>query len=130
MITHIEIVSLPVTDQDRALRFYRDVLGFFLLRDGTFPAGDREMRWFEMGLPAGQTKIALTTWFPEMPKVTGLVLFASDLERERQEIRSRGVDATEIVESPWGRWFSFADPDGNGWVIQETPQVKTDSAAE
>jgi uncharacterized glyoxalase superfamily protein PhnB len=50
----------------------------------------------------------------------GMILRASDLESTAAELAGRGVVMTErIQETPWARYTSFQDPDGNSWVIQE-----------
>ena len=50
---------------------------------------------------------------------TGLQVVVADAEALRQELRSRGVDASEVDKQPWG-WFTyFSDPDGNRWACQQ-----------
>ncbi|MDP9364872.1 MAG: VOC family protein [Chloroflexota bacterium] len=117
-ITTIVVVSVPVTNQDRAKAFYVDVLGFEPRRESPFGDGQR---WVEVAPPAGGPSLVLVTWFPTMPagSVTGLVLGCDDVDATYAELAARGVVFKGAVESaPWGRFATFDDPDGNGWVLQ------------
>lgn len=120
MISHINLLSLPVSDQDRARDFYVDVLGFELVRDN--PMGP-DQRWVEVAPRGGQTSITLVTWFPTMPagSAKGLVLETDDLDADVAALRGRGVRTDGgIQQQPWGRFVTFDDPDGNGIVLQTT----------
>lgn len=116
-INRIQVLSLPVTDQDRARDFYRDKLGFEVLRDNAM--GDQ--RWVEVGPPGGGTSMTLVTWFPTMPagSLKGLVLGTDDLDQDVKLLTERGVEiGAGIQEAPWGRFVTFDDPDGNGIIVQ------------
>jgi len=119
----IELISIPVSDQDRAKRFYTDVLGFTDLIDTALS----DMRWVMLGLPAGGTRIALVTWFDSMPagSLSGTVLACDDLEATLADLEARGLAFAEeeVQEAPWGRWKTFTDPDGNGWVLQQSAEM-------
>ena len=116
-ITQVQIVSIPVSDQDRAREFYVDVLGFTLLTDRQFAP---DMRWVAVGPPAGHTAFTLVTWFPTMlpGSLQGTVLESDDLEGDIAALTEKGVTVSELQEAPWGRFVTFADPDGNGIVLQ------------
>lgn len=118
MIKNISIVSLPVEDQPRAKSFYMDVLGFELVADD--PMGPNQ-RWVQLKPPAGVTSITLVTWFEGMPpgSVQGLVLETDDVRADREALAGRGLEITLVDNAPWGEFATFADPDGNGWVLQE-----------
>jgi catechol 2,3-dioxygenase-like lactoylglutathione lyase family enzyme len=121
-ISHLRLVSIPVADVDRAKTFYVDVLGFEERFDGPFGEG---MRWVELAPRDSQATIALVTWFDQMPpgSVTGLVLDTADAHGAHRALKARGVEFTgEVREDPWGTSASFVDPDGNGWVLMETPE--------
>jgi len=118
----LHIVSVPVSDQANALEFYRDRVGLPVIADERF---EREpgvpARWVQ--LAAGPATITLVTWFPTMApgSVKGLVLETSDLDAAVADLASRGVPiAHPVMEAPWARFTSFDDPDGNGWVLQES----------
>lgn len=114
----IAIVSVPVSDQQAAKLFYRDTLGFALVRDN--PMGP-DQQWIELSPAAGSATITLVTWFEQMPpgSAQGLVLETSDIEADVATLQARGVAVTPLEEAPWGRFTTFADPDGNSWVLQE-----------
>jgi catechol 2,3-dioxygenase-like lactoylglutathione lyase family enzyme len=116
----LEVMSVPVSDQDRAKQFYADVLGFSIVMDNEFGPG---MRWVMLRPPGGGTAVTLVTWFDSMPagSLSGSVLGCDDLEPTLAELEGRGLAFAEdkIQEAPWGRWKTFTDPDGNGWVLQQ-----------
>jgi catechol 2,3-dioxygenase-like lactoylglutathione lyase family enzyme len=119
-ITHLQLISLPVADQDRSREFYVDVLGFDLVRDSTMGP---DQRWVQVAPKGAQTSITLVTWFPTMPpgSVKGTVLETDDLDGDVATLTASGVHIEGgIQEQPWGRFVTFDDPDGNGIVLQET----------
>lgn len=118
-ITHLQLISLPVSDQDQARDFYLHTLGFELVSD---TAMGPDMRWVQVRPPGSQTSITLVTWFPSMPtgSVKGTVLETDDLDTDVTALRARGVSIDAIQEAPWGRFATFDDPDGNGIVLQAT----------
>ena len=119
-ITHLQLISLPVADQDRSRDFYVDVLGFDLVRDN--PMGP-DQRWVQVAPKGAWTSITLVTWFPTMPpgSVKGTVLETDDLDGDVAALVAGGVTIEGgIQEQPWGRFVTFDDPDGNGIVLQET----------
>src|ERR1700754_5247570 len=99
-ITHVQLLSLPVADQDRARQFYVDVLGFDLVRDN--PMGP-DMRWVQVAPKGGQTSITLVTWFPTMApgSAKGLVVESDDLAGEVAGLQAKGVRIDGIQEQPW-----------------------------
>lgn len=119
-ITNIQLLSVPVTDQDRARDFYVDTLGFDLVSDTTMGPGQR---WVQVRPKGAQTSITLVTWFESMPagSLQGLVLETDDLQGEIDTLGTRGMTiAEEIQDAPWGRFVTFTDPDGNGLILQST----------
>jgi catechol 2,3-dioxygenase-like lactoylglutathione lyase family enzyme len=120
-LNNLELVSVPVSDQERAKRFYAGKLGFTVLMDDTFGQG---MRWVMLRPPGSGTSITLVTWFDTMPpgSLRGTVLGCDNLEETLGELTARGVtfNEDEIEEAPWGRWKTFDDPDGNGWIVQQS----------
>ena len=119
-ITHIKVLSLPVTDQDIAKDFYVNKLGFKLVRDN--PMGPNQ-RWVEVKPQDADTSITLVTWFDTMKpgSTKGLVLETADLEGDVAALKGNGVVIEgSIREQPWGRFVTFDDPDGNGIVLQST----------
>jgi catechol 2,3-dioxygenase-like lactoylglutathione lyase family enzyme len=118
-ISHVQLFSIPVTDQDRARDFYVKTLGFELVADTEMGPG---MRWVQVRPPGASTSLTLVTWFPTMAPGSqkGTVLEAQDLEGTLDDLRSKGAQIGAIETAPWGRYVTFDDPDGNGIVVQET----------
>ncbi|WBB67505.1 VOC family protein [Micromonospora sp. WMMD812] len=120
-VTHLQLISVPVRDQDRARDFYVDVLGFDLQADN--PMGP-DQRWVQVGPKGAATALTLVTWFPTMlpGSLKGLVLETDDLEADVAALGARGVVFADggIQDAPWGRYATFDDPDGNGIVLQAT----------
>jgi catechol 2,3-dioxygenase-like lactoylglutathione lyase family enzyme len=114
----VDIVSVPVADQERAKQFYVEVLGFAVREDAELGEG---RRWIELCPPGGGASITLVTWFDAMPagSLRGLVLGTLDAPAAFAELGSRGVAFAEdaVEDAPWGRWATFSDPDGNGWIL-------------
>jgi lactoylglutathione lyase len=118
-ITDVRTVGVPVTQQDRALEFYVDRLGFEKRLDVPMGPG---ARWIEVAPPGARTSIALIPAHDGAPAgvETGVRFTTEDADADHAELRSRGVDADEIL-----RWegvpamFAFRDQDGNGLEIVE-----------
>jgi catechol 2,3-dioxygenase-like lactoylglutathione lyase family enzyme len=136
--TKLEVIVIPVSDVDRAKRFYGS-LGWRL--DADFTEGE-ELRVVQLTPPGSPCSIifgkGITTAAPG--SIQGLFLIVSDIEAARTEIAARGVDVSAVFHfeglprvsgtkgrvpgaDPEGRsyrsWVSFRDPDGNGWFLQE-----------
>ena len=117
----LRLISVPVSDPDRAKQFYRERLDFTLVRDDPF---GQDRRWVQLRPPGGGPDISLVTWFATMPagSLRGVVLACDDMEQTAAELRARGVvldDGGRIQDAPSGRWVSVADPNGNRWIIQQ-----------
>jgi predicted enzyme related to lactoylglutathione lyase len=122
-VEYLQIVSVPVSSQDRAREFYVQGLGWDLLSDEGYELpGAQQLRWLEVRPRGGQTAITLVAEDGTMRagSMKGMILRASDLESTVAELAGRGVAIMqEIQETPRARFVSFQDPDGNSWVIQE-----------
>ncbi|WP_188672536.1 VOC family protein [Subtercola lobariae] len=118
-ITHVQLFSVPVSDQDRARDFYVDTLGFDLVSDVQMSP---DMRWMLVSPPGSQTAITLVTWFDTMPpgSTKGIVLETDDLDGEIERLRTHGLTISAPERAPWGTFVTFDDPDGNGIVLQAT----------
>jgi catechol 2,3-dioxygenase-like lactoylglutathione lyase family enzyme len=120
-VSSLEVVSVPVSDQERAKQFYAGTLGFTVETDSNF---GESMRWVMLRPPGGGTCITLVTWFDSMPagSLNGTVLGCDDLDKTLADLTARGLvfAEAEVQEAPWGRWKTFTDPDGNGWVLQQS----------
>jgi catechol 2,3-dioxygenase-like lactoylglutathione lyase family enzyme len=118
-VQEIRVVGIPVTDQDRALDFYVDVLGFGKRLDVPIGPG---RRWIVVGAPQGTATIALVAASPEVPAgvETGIRLVSRDVDTDHAALRAAGVDAGDVLRWPGvPAMFAFRDPDGNGLEIIE-----------
>ena len=113
----IEVVSIPVTDQQAAKEFYLKI-GFSLVTETPMGNGDT---WVQLNIPGQRTTISLVTWFTNIKPGSsqGLVFDVDDIEQEVADLKAKGVDMQPIDNTPWGRFSSFNDPDGNGMILRE-----------
>ena len=118
MIRGIKLVSIPVTDQDRALAFWTERVGFVVATDAPF---DDRQRWIELGIPGADTRLVLFT--PEghegrVGRFSSVTFLADDVDRTYAELSARGVpfDAPPRRED-WGSAAIFRDPDGTAFVL-------------
>ena len=117
-LTGVRAVSIPVSDQDAALRFYTDALGFTLVRDIRTPNGGR---WIELA-PGGDSTVV--TLEPATAEVTrgaiGIRFSADDAEATHAALTAAQVDVDEIMRWPGvPAMFAFRDPDGNAFSVTE-----------
>jgi catechol 2,3-dioxygenase-like lactoylglutathione lyase family enzyme len=107
----IEIISIPVTDQQRAKQFYLN-LGFEIVVEAPY---QNDQKWIQMGFPGGGISITLVTWFENMPAgcIDGLVIKTDNVGKDREDLLGKGVQAEEIEDTPWGKFMAVVDPDGN-----------------
>jgi predicted enzyme related to lactoylglutathione lyase len=118
MDMRLELIPVPVTDVDRAKAFYVDQVGFNADHDHRV---NETLRFVQLTPPGSACSITigegLTTMTPG--SLQGLQLVVDDAEAIRAELAGRGVDVTEVMDLPWGRFVYFSDPDGNAWSIQQ-----------
>ena len=115
----LELVSVRVSDVDRAKAFYTDQAGFTLDFDH---AVSESLRFVQLTPPGSACSIAFGVGLTERPPGSAeCQLVVSDIEAARDELVGRGVDASEVQEFAWGRFVFFADPDGNRWSVQQLP---------
>ena len=116
----LELVAVPVTDVDRAKAFYTDRVGFNADHDHRVT---EELRFVQLTPPGSGCSIAIGTGIVNTApgSAQGLQLVVSDIHAARAELVERGVEVTEVQEFPWGSFVFFADPDGNGWSVQQIP---------
>jgi predicted enzyme related to lactoylglutathione lyase len=114
----LELVAVPVSDGDRAPRFYTEQVGFNA--DHDHQVSDN-LRFVQLTPPGSACSIALGTGLTDAQpgSVTGLQLVVSDIDAARAQLMDRGVEVGEVQDFPWGRFVFFADPDGNRWSVQQ-----------
>jgi predicted enzyme related to lactoylglutathione lyase len=118
MIKQIKFISIPVADQNRALDFYTEKLGFTIITDQPF---DEKQRWIELRVPKAETRVVLFT-APGEEKRIGSTMNVSyecdDIETTYQELTARGVEFDGPPEKqPWGTYAMFKDSEGNRFVL-------------
>ncbi|MDQ8701361.1 VOC family protein [Streptomyces sp. LHD-70] len=123
----LEVITLPVSDVDRAKEFYRDKVGFTVDFDGEVMPG---VRVVQLTPPGSGCSVAISdnleglnvTPPPAPGSYQGMQLCVADIAQAHKELTGRGLDVTEPVtygEQDGGTFMHFRDPDGNGWGIQE-----------
>lgn len=124
MISHIHSTTIAVADQDAALDFYVNTLGWEKRDDA--PMGDG-MRWLTVAPPGATTQLVLAdpSWAGGENATrtpgghTGISLVSHDLDATYETLSGRGVRFTQpVAEMPWGgkaTWFT--DPDGNEFFL-------------
>lgn len=98
----IEIIMIPVADQQKAKQFYLS-LGFLLILEA--PMGNGET-WLQLGLPGETTTISLA-------KFQGTILETTDIQSEIDALHAKGIATEKIDDTPWGKFCWLKDDDGN-----------------
>lgn len=128
----LEVIVLPVADVDRAKRFYSDQVGFHV--DVDHSAGD-DFRVVQLTPPGSACSVTLMRNVEAAGSVKGLQVVVADIDAARTELTSRNVDVSDVfhfaegrqslghdpARTDYGTFFSFSDPDGNVWLVQEVP---------
>jgi predicted enzyme related to lactoylglutathione lyase len=116
----LELVTIPVSDVDRAKAFYVDQIGFNADHDHRV---NESLRFVQLTPRGSACSIAfgegLTTAQPG--SIAGLQMVVADIEAAHAELTERGAPVSAIEDLAWGRFVYFADPDGNRWAVQQLP---------
>ena len=114
----LELIAVPVTDVDRAKRFYTEQVGFNADHDHKI---SDELRFVQLTPPGSACSIALGTSVTDAQpgSATGLQMVVSDIEAAHAHLATRDVEVSEVQDFPWGRFVFFKDPDGNSWAVQQ-----------
>jgi lactoylglutathione lyase len=119
-ITNIYTIGVPVTDQDRALEFYVEKLGFEKRRDNPLPQFGG--RWIEVAPGDAPVTVALVPVRDDVPAgvETGIRLTTNDAAALHAGLQARGVEVGELLRWPGApAMFRLRDQDGNGLEIVE-----------
>ncbi|MET8507290.1 VOC family protein [Streptomyces sp. NPDC004787] len=133
----LEVVAVPVADLDRAKEFYGETLGFTVDLDREVAPG---VRIIQITPPGSRCSLSLLQGMPAFPgtremapgTLHGIQLCVTDIEAARDELVEAGVDVSPVMHvgptgweegkgDTWNSFLTFADPDGNGWWVQEAP---------
>jgi catechol 2,3-dioxygenase-like lactoylglutathione lyase family enzyme len=104
----IEIINVPVADQQKAKSFYMK-LGFELIVEA--PMGNGQT-WVQLGLPNQTTSLSLMNF-------QGIILETGDIEKEILDLKSKDIEVSKIDDTPWGRFAQLKDPDGNNLTLHQ-----------
>lgn len=117
MITHLKFAGIPCRDQDAALKFWTEKVGFRVTTDQ--PMG--EQRWIELALPNSATGIVLFTPEGHEDRVGGFFngsFACDDVEATYRQLSERGVEFKQPpTKAPWGTFAIFVDAEGNEFVM-------------
>ncbi len=116
----LEVVTVPISDVDRAKSFYVDQVGFVMDHDQTV---SDEIRFVQLTPSGSVCSIAFGRGISTMQpgSLQAIMCVVADVEAARAELIDRGVEVSDVDERAWGRFVYFADPDGNGWSYQQLP---------
>jgi lactoylglutathione lyase len=120
-ISHISVVAIRVKNQDEALRFYTERLGFEKRMDADMGEGKR---WLTVAPVGASTEIVLENETAEAKSGgwAGVILEAEDIDAAYRELSGRGVKFTELpIRHPWGGWAQLEDQDGNTFGLHSNP---------
>jgi catechol 2,3-dioxygenase-like lactoylglutathione lyase family enzyme len=127
----LEVLTLPVSDVDRAKRFYQSLgwrLDLDLVVSDDIHLVQMTPLHSQCSIPFGKGLYPFTAMEPG--SLDRLMLAVKDIDAAREDLVSRGVDVSEVEEPPkppgfdlpgrsYFAYASFSDPDGNGWLLQE-----------
>ena len=129
-IDRVSTVTIAVADQDEALTWYTEKMGFEKKMDVRSP----QFRWLTVAPPQQvDVEFLLASWFPDrIGKNATWVLSTRDCQGGYEELKAKGVEFSQKPEiRPWGIEAVFADLYGNKYaLVQESAQVVTDEAEE
>jgi predicted enzyme related to lactoylglutathione lyase len=118
MIKGIKFASVPVSDQDRALAFYTEKLGFAVATDQPF---NDKQRWIELRIPGAATGLVLFTPDGHEDRIgtfSSISFTTDDIQKTYRELSERGVEFSGPPKAAeWGSFAMFKDPDGNSFVL-------------
>lgn len=129
----VATIVVPVTDQERALAFYTEVLGMSKVYDFTYPSGER---WLEVSPGEGSARLCLVAASAERPVgiETGIILSSTSVEEDRTSLAAQGVDVDDSLlptdqvtiwsGAPLAGFpdqFRLRDLDGNSFLVVAAP---------
>jgi catechol 2,3-dioxygenase-like lactoylglutathione lyase family enzyme len=118
MIKQLKFVTIPTSDQDRALAFWTDKIGFRVATDQPMGGGQR---WIELSIPGAETGVVLFTPEGQEDRIGAFFngsFACDDVDYSYRQMSAKGVEFEGPPEKqPWGAFAKFKDPDGNVFVL-------------
>jgi catechol 2,3-dioxygenase-like lactoylglutathione lyase family enzyme len=116
----IELITIPVSDVDRAKAFYVDQIGFNADHDHVV---SEDLRFVQLTPPGSACSISIGKGLTdaEPGSVKGMQMVVENAQAAHDELAARGVEVSDVESMPWGEFVFFSDPDGNGWAVQQLP---------
>ncbi len=113
----VGLISVPVTDQQKSKEFYLR-MGLTLVAENSF----EKQTWIQLSFPeGGGPDITLVNWFPDMPAgyMRGMTIVTDNIQNDIATLQTNGISPGKIDETPWGKFASITDPDGNKWTLHQ-----------
>ncbi len=122
MLIGVRSVGIYVTDQRRALDFFRDALGCEVIADQAMGPDEEGPRWVEVRVPGDDTILILFTPEGQEDRIgtfSNVMFHCDDMQATYEELTLRGVEFPDPpTMAPWGKWWAtMADPDGNTYGL-------------
>jgi lactoylglutathione lyase len=120
-VSNIGVAMFTVSDQDAALAFYTEKLGYEVRSDVSF--GEQgENRWLEVAPPGSGARLALNPPMNSTPGGGSIGVETADVAAEHERLKALGVDVDDIMSAPGApKMFGLRDPDANWVWVVETP---------
>jgi catechol 2,3-dioxygenase-like lactoylglutathione lyase family enzyme len=115
----LEVVTMPVSDIDKAKDFYANKLGFAVDFDMRV---SEAVRFVQLTPPGSSCSIHFMTDSSVMKPgvVKSVILVVDNAEDAKAELEAKGVSLSDVEQFDWGKHVYFSDPDGNSWTLQES----------
>lgn len=116
----IELISVPVTDVDRAKEFYVKA-GFNADHDQTV---NPNLRFVQLTPPGSACSICIGVGLTKMKpgSMESIQMVVESAQQAHDDLVKRGIEVSDVVPLEWGKFVYFSDPDGNHWALQELPK--------
>lgn len=118
--TAIAVAMFAVAEQDAAVAFYTERLGWEVRSDVSWGEGETAGRWVEVAPPGSTARLALNPPMGGQPGGGSIGVETADLDAEKERLRSAGIEITNEMPAggPIPAMFAISDPDGNWiWIV-------------
>lgn len=116
----VDLISIPIADSSRALKFYTEKLGFKLITDEKF--GENK-RWIELSIPKTEIRLALFTPDGQENRIgtfSNITFSTPDIQKTYDELTAKGIQFTKPpTKEGWGIFALFKDSEGNIFCLSQ-----------